>query len=355
MKNSLNGVDMSLRKRLLANSNIATMLEDSDIFKGTDFISTGVPILDIALSGEIGKGLTRGLTIFAGPSKHFKSLLGLIVIRRYMEEHPDATCMFYDSEWGTTEDYFKGTGIDTSRVVHAGVATLEELRNEIAGALDLIEKGEKIIFFIDSIGNLASKKEIDDALSGSDKADMTRAKVIKSITRIAAGYLNTKNIPMIMIGHTYGTMEMYSKPILSGGTGIYYNANNIIFIGREQVKNVKKEFVGWQYNLKIEKSRFVKEGTKLPFKVTYDHWVHKYSGLQEIALEGGYIKKPKGGYFTRVCVADDKQWHGNNHVDHSEDFWTPIFETTDFLEYVKNTFQLKIALAKESEDNGKEK
>ncbi len=126
---------MNLRQRLLKNSNLATMLEDSDIFKGTDFTPTQIPILDIALSGEIGKGLTRGLTIFAGPSKHFKSLMGLILVRRYMEEHLDATCLFYDSEWGTTEDYFKGTGIDTKRVIHVGVATLEELRGEVATAL----------------------------------------------------------------------------------------------------------------------------------------------------------------------------------------------------------------------------
>lgn len=356
----MNGDKMNLRQRLLKNSNLATMLEDSDIFKGTDFVPTNIPILDIALSGEIGKGLTRGLTIFAGPSKHFKSLMGLILVRRYMEENPDATCMFYDSEFGTTEEYFKGTGIDTSRVIHVGVATLEELRGEVANTLETVEKGEKLIIFVDSIGNLASQKEIKDALEGSEKADMTRAKVVKSITRICSGYLNTKNIPMIMIGHTYDSLEMYSKMKLSGGTGIYYNAMNIIFMGRQQNKK-DKELLGYDFIMNIEKSRFVKEGTKLPFKVTYDRGVHTYSGLQEIALEGGFIKvgktekgAQKAGSFTRPCVPDDKSFHGKNYVDIEKDFWTPVFENTDFLSYVKDKFQLKTALFKE-EKNDSEK
>ena len=165
--------------------------------------------------------------------------------------------------------------------------------------------------------------------------------------------MNTKNFPMIMIGHTYETLERYSKPKLSGGTGIYYNANNIIFMGRQQNKNADKKLLGYDFIMNIEKSRFVKEGTKLPFKVTYEDGVHTYSGLQEIATDGGYLTKGKPGYYTRNCVKDDKQHHGKNFVDKEWSFWQPIFEDTDFLEYVKKTFQLETALFKDK-TNGEE-
>lgn len=336
---------MSLKERLLKNSKIAVSLEDSDIFTEQDFVSTSIPIMDVALSGEVGRGLSRGLTIIAGPSKHFKSLLGLIAVKAYMDKYPEALCMFYDSEYGTTPEYFASVGIDTDRVIHAPITTLEELRGDITNQLEAIQRGEKIIFFIDSLGNIASKKEVDDALSGKEAADMTRAKVMKSITRIAMGYLNTKNIPMIAIGHTYDTMEMYSKKVLSGGTGIYYNANNILFIGRRQNKK-DGELLGNEFILNIEKSRFLKEGTKLPLKVTYEDGVYRYSGLLDIALKGGFVTKPKVGWYTRPCVQDDKSFR-EKEVDMSEEFWTPIFEETDFLEYVKSQYQLKTAIFKE--------
>ncbi len=36
-----------------------------------------------------------------------------------------------------------------------------------------------VIIVVDSVGNLASKKEVDDALEGKSVADMTRAKQMK--------------------------------------------------------------------------------------------------------------------------------------------------------------------------------
>lgn len=341
---------MDLRNRLLKNSKLAVALEDSDIFTEQDFVSTNIPVLDIALSGAIGMGLSRGLTIVAGPSKHFKSFLGMIAVCAYMKKYPESVCMFYDSEYGTTPEYFAAVGIDPTRVIHTPIRTLEEFREDLTNQLENIQKGEKVIFFVDSLGNVASKKEVDDAISGKEAADMTRAKVMKSITRIAMGYLNTKHLPMIAVGHTYDTMEMYSKKVLSGGSGIYYNANNIIFVGRRQNKK-DGELLGYDFVLNIEKSRFVKEGTQLPLKVTYKDGVFRYAGLLDVALDGGYVVKPKIGWYTRPCVTDDKSFR-ENEVDTSKEFWEPIFKNTDFLEYVKTKFQTKTAIFKEGTEYG---
>lgn len=343
---------MSLKNKLLkSGSGISTMLEDSDIFSEKGFVSTEIPVLDLALSGEIGKGLTRGITIVAGPSRHFKSLLCLIMVSKYMKAHPDAICIFYDSEYGTTPDYFKSVGIDTDRIIHTPIATLEEMRNDMTQKMDAIDKGEKVIFFVDSIGNVASKKEVEDAKSDKDSADMTRAKVIKSITRIASGYVNTKDLRMVIVGHTYETMEMYSKQKLSGGTGIFYNAQNIIFVGRRQNKK-DKELLGYEFVLNVEKSRFVKEGTQLPFKVTFEEGVYRFSGLLDVALEGGYIIKPKNGWYTRPCVEGDKSFR-EKEVDMSDEFWAPIFAETDFADFAKRKFQLETVIFKEELDDDK--
>mgnify|MGYP000327115142 CR=1 FL=1 len=93
---------MSLLDKLKKNSTIkeTEILNKSKFFAKKDMIQTSVPMMNVALSGSLEGGLTPGLTVFAGPSKHFKSLLGLVLIKAYMSKHPDAVCLFYDSEFG---------------------------------------------------------------------------------------------------------------------------------------------------------------------------------------------------------------------------------------------------------------
>lgn len=188
----------------------STPLESSPLFYEKDSIPTDIPIINIALSGKTDGGLSAGLTFLAGPSKHFKSLLGLIMVKAYMSKYEDAVCLFYDSEFGITPDYITTNGIDTGRVIHIPIENVEQLRSDFAQRLECIKRGDKVIVFIDSIGNLASKKETVDAINENSAADMTRAKTMKSLWRIVTPALTSKNIPCIAVNHTYqcGTEEM---------------------------------------------------------------------------------------------------------------------------------------------------
>ena len=72
---------MSLRDKLIKNSTISltSTLEDSKIFTKKDMIPTTVPMINVALSGTIDGGITPGLTMLAGPSKHFKTGFALLL------------------------------------------------------------------------------------------------------------------------------------------------------------------------------------------------------------------------------------------------------------------------------------
>lgn len=174
-----------------ANDNNA-MLAESDLFTDRDIIRTRVPALNIALFGELDGGITSGLTVIAGPSKHFKSNIGLIGVAAYLRKYPDAVCLFFDNEFGSPPDYFKAQGVDISRVIHCPFVDIEELKFEIIKKLDAIDRGDRVIIFIDSVGNAASKKEVEDAREEKSSADMTRAKQLKSVTRMITPHLTTK-------------------------------------------------------------------------------------------------------------------------------------------------------------------
>lgn len=274
------------------------LLSDSKFINGTpDVVPTDIPVLNLALSGSFSGGVQSGLTVFAGESKRFKSLFLLTCAKAYLDAHKDAVMIFYDSEFGTPKAYFESLGIPQDRVFHSPVTTIEQLRTDVANQLEQVNMGDHVFIAVDSVGNLASSKEVNDAKDGSPAADMTRAKVMKSTFRIITPHLTLKGIPCFVVNHTYKSMSAYPVDVVSGGTGIYYSASTIFTIGRRQVKE-GTEVTGYDFIINIEKSRFVREKSKLPISVSFDRGVQTYSGIFELGVASGFIKKQSVGWYT---------------------------------------------------------
>jgi RecA/RadA recombinase len=195
----------------------SSVLATSSFFNAKEIIPTDLPVLNIAFSGSIDGGLTPGLTVVAGMSKTFKTMLSLYAMKAFLDKHKEGIALLYDSEFGVTPEYIKSFDIDIDRVVHIPIKDVEELKFDIVQKLDAIDKKDKIFIMIDSIGNLASKKELEDAQNEKSVADMSRAKSLKSLFRIITPYLTTRGIPCIAINHVYQEMGLYPKAIVSGG------------------------------------------------------------------------------------------------------------------------------------------
>lgn len=315
-------------------------LKDSDVFNEKDNIPTSVPIINIALSAKIDSGLSSGLTFLAGPSRNFKSLLGLLLVSSYLNKYEDSVCLFYDTEFGITQDYVKSTGINIDKVIHIPIVNVEELKFDITNRLDKIERGDKVIIFIDSIGNLASKKEIDDALEEKTAADMTRAKVLKSLWRIVTPHLTIKDIPAIVINHVYKEMSLYPRDIMSGGTGGMLSANQVLFISKAQEKS-GSDLIGYNFTLIAEKSRFVKEKSRFTFTVTWDKGIEKYSGLMDLALEAEFVDNSTRGWYSKIDRKTGEIIGKKRLADTmNSDFWDSILNDKDFQEFINKKFSV---------------
>ena len=334
---------MSILDKIKKNSSIkdSAILAKSKFFTDKDMIPTSVPIINVALSGKLDGGLTPGLTMWAGPSKHFKTAFSLLMAKSYLDKYPDAALLFYDSEFGTPQSYFDSFGIDTNRVLHTPLTDIEQLKFDIMQQLTQLERGDRLIIVIDSVGNLASKKEVDDALDGKSVADMSRAKQIKSLFRMVTPHLSLKDIPMIVVNHTYKEIGLYPKDIVGGGTGSYYSADNIFIIGRQQEKE-GTEVVGYNFIINVEKSRYVKEKSKIPVSVSFDGGISKWSGLLDLALESGHVIKPSNGWYSKV----DKNTGEVNEKKYrikdtdTKDFWLPILKEKTFRDFIEDKYRV---------------
>ena len=148
---------------------------------------------------------------------HHNTSFALLMAGAYLKKHKDACLMFYDSEFGSPQQYFESFGIDTNRVLHIPIKNIEELKFDIVNQLEQMERKDKVIIVIDSVGNLASKKELEDAMNEKSVADMTRAKALKGLFRMVTPYLTMKNICLLAINHTYLEIGLFPKSIVSGG------------------------------------------------------------------------------------------------------------------------------------------
>lgn len=327
----------TLLNKLQKNSTIkdTEILNKSKFFNAKDLIQTPVPMINVALSGKLDGGLAPGLTVFAGPSKHFKTAFALMLAKSYMDKYEDAIILFYDSEFGSPQSYFDSFGIDTSRVLHTPITDIEQLKHDSMAQISNIERGEHIMIIIDSVGNLASKKEVDDALEGKSVADMTRAKQLKSLFRMVTPHLTIKDIPMIVVNHTYKEVGLFPKDIVSGGTGIYYSADNIFIIGRQQEKE-GQDLVGYNFIINVEKSRYVREKSKIPVEVTFEGGISKWSGLLDVAQEGGFVIKPSNGWYSRK--GEEQKFRIKD--TYNKEFWLPILANKDFREYIETNYRI---------------
>lgn len=334
---------MGLMDKLQKNSKIeyTSPLEDSKFFGDKDMIQTPVPMINVALSGRLDGGLTPGLTVLAGPSKHFKTAFSLLMAKAYMDKYPDAVMLFYDSEFGTPQAYFDSFGIDKSRVLHTPITDVEQLKFDVISQLNNLERGERVIIVIDSVGNLASKKELEDALNEKSVADMSRAKALKGLFRMITPYLTMKDVPMVVVNHTYMEIGMFPKAVVSGGTGIYYSADTIWILGRQQDKD-GTEIKGYHFIINVEKSRYVKEKSKIPVSVSFEGGIQRYSGLLDIALAGNFVGKPNNGWYQKLD-RETGEFLGTKVREKdtlNQEFWADLLASKDFQQYIIDNFQI---------------
>ena len=333
---------MSLLDKLKKNSTIkdSAILSKSKFFTEKDMVPTDVPMINVALSGRLDGGIIPGLTMWAGPSKHFKTAFSLLMAKAYMDKYPEAVLLFYDSEFGTPVKYFETFQINMDRVLHTPLTDIEQLKFDIMQQLQDVNRGDKLIIILDSIGNLASKKEVEDALEGKSVADMSRAKQVKSLFRMVTPHLNLKDISMVVVNHTYKEIGMFPKDIVGGGTGSYYSADNIYILGRQQDKD-GTEIVGYHFIINVEKSRYVKEKSKIPISVSFDGGISKYSGLLDLALESGHVVKPANGWYAKVDqktgeIGDKKRIADTTTAE----FMEPILGDVKFREFIKHKYEI---------------
>ncbi|AXF41388.1 RecA-like recombination protein [Acinetobacter phage SH-Ab 15599] len=293
----------SLAQRLIkaAPKSMATMISKTDIGVKSKIASFVIPLMNLMYSGSFQGGLCAGIVQLVGDSRTFKTNKAVTAAKAYLDTNanPDnpPILVIFDSEF-SIRPVIEAFGISEDQVVYVPFENLEELKTNLVQMISEVKRGEKVFFLIDSISQVASLKEVADALKGESKADMTRAKEMNSMFRMITPMLAVRDLPLFAINSFYDEIgNDYAEPVIKGGKQNFLSSDIIWFVSRSQDKDdTSKELKGWFFNYRALKHRFVKEKSLFKLHVTYDGGIDWSSGLIELGIESGIIKS-SGGWF----------------------------------------------------------
>ena len=274
-----------LNKEMAKHSTYGDTLDKSTISEIDHFIPTGNFHLNACLTGSLFGGYPNNRAVaLAGPSGTGKTYLILNAVKQAQDM--GYSIVFYDSENAVDKELVEKFGVDPKKFRYEPCNTVQEFRSSVTALTDLLieqkNKGAtlpKVLIVLDSAGNLATQKEIDDAKSGSDKADMTRAKLLKSTFRILMTKLGIVKVPFLFTNHTYQTQDLFSKQVGGGGTGPEYAASIILFLGKAKLKEGTEQ-TGIIVTARPNKNRFAKP-LPIKFHISFSKGMNPYVGLEE--------------------------------------------------------------------------
>lgn len=308
--------------------------------KEPEFISTGCYTLDILFSGQLKNGgIQKGrVASIAAPSSLGKSFVGLKVAQHAITDH-DMDVFYIDTEYAYDPNFARNIGIDLDRMIVVQNNQIEDVQQIISSTFFDLSKEErsKILIVIDSWGGFVTSKTINDAIDGKDVSDMTIAKKKNILARIINGIHST----VFIVNQVYDSFNQYDPLAIGGGRGLFFAASSIV-LGSSKAKSKNgDEIDGAIITASTKKGRTVVEHSKLKYLIKFNGGIHKYYGLLDDALDGGYVEKPNQGWYTRPGIENDKKWREKEIWENSKEFWTPLIELTDFPFYIEKKYSFK--------------
>jgi RecA/RadA recombinase len=275
------------------------------------FITTGVYLLDAALSGKLLNGgvATNRITAFAGESGAGKSFLCYSCARH--AQKAGYSIIYIDTEQAIDLEDLPKFGIDNSLENFRLLASnkVEDVNILLTQLIDELKEQKlagyelpKLMIILDSLGQMASNKEKEDLLKGDIKQDMTKAKALGSMFRSINTDLGFLEIPMIVANHTYMTLDMFSQEKLKGGNGLLYSASVIGMMSKSKLKTGEEDDMdlgssGISVLFKTMKNRMAKP-KKIRFDISFANGMNPYTGLDAFC-------RPE--YFDKIGIAKGKE------------------------------------------------
>jgi RecA/RadA recombinase len=339
------------------------MIVDTDMTERT-FIPTGNYIFNAALSGSLFGGLPdSGVVAFAAPEATGKTYLAANICREAQKK--GYKIIYIDTEWAIKLNELTkyGISITPEDLTLLRITQIEDLNIAMTQLINQLKEAKragdtipKMMWVVDSLAQLSSRKMKEDLVKGEPKADMQKAKAIASFFVSITGDINYLQIPLLINNQVYNTMEMFSQTVMKGGNQLRYSANIICFLDRAKLKEDDMDEMdlgqsGIIVTAKCVKNRLAKP-KKVKFHISFNSGMNPFIGLDAFCRDEYFndIGIGKGKYEVDKSTGEMIYKPGGNrwfvrHLDKyvsAKNLFSPSVFTDEVLEkldvYVKKYF-----------------
>jgi RecA/RadA recombinase len=335
-----------------------SILTENTFSEVDEWIPTGNYLLNAQLSGTLFGGIpnTRSLGLMGDPGTG-KSFVCLNVAREAQKKGYDV--IYCDTEGAIDKNSAIKFGIDPDKVRYQPIKTVTEFQTFVTNLIELVKKAKekgnqpKILLVLDSLGMLSTDKELNDAISGKNAADMgAKAKELRKLFRVITLDLTAAKIPLVCTNHVYAGGGFFPTKESSGGDGPIFAMSVISFLSKAQLKEGNSTTkTGIIVTSNLKKSRFtVPEPVK--FHISFANGMNPYVGLQDfISWEacgigrGKFEEKKVDGKKETVFIPSDSpqaRWairHLGKTVTSSQLFTPEVFTQEVLEELDRNVIQ----------------
>lgn len=289
------------------------------------YIPTGSFALNALLSGSIYGGLPGNkVYAYAGEPSTGKTFYALAAVKRFLKDNPDGFVFYFESESAISKDMVAARGVDTKRIAIIPVATVQEFRTQslriLNKYLESPEKGRpRIMFVLDSLGNLSTTKEMEDIAEGKETRDMTRPQLVKGAFRVLTLKMGMAQVGMICTNHIYDVIGSYvPMKKMGGGSGLDYAASGIVFFTKKKDKDKNNDVTGVILKATLKKSRLTIENKVIETRLNYQTGLDPYYGLVDLCLKFGIFKKMA----TKIVMPDGTSEFESKIEENPEKYFT---------------------------------
>ena len=274
-----------------------------------NYIPTGVPTLDVLLSGGIHQG---AISLFVGRTSSGKTATALSTVSEILKKHPKKCALWVNSESITNVQYkrMERFGVELDRLIVADVTKGSDVADILYKYLNFPELGMAVV---DSIGFLASEKELS---SSAEKAKMGgSASIISELCRKIETIQKSRNAngydlaTVLLITQAKDNLSGYGSMVLTGGDMPQFASDLVLTFAGNSSQEVSagkdgKIIHSSEHNVTIRKSRFTKKvkTATISFATTEEvakpqwHSEGQFKYILTTGKEYKIIEKTESGY-----------------------------------------------------------
>lgn len=273
-----------------------SLMSDGFAAEPTEWISTGITLLDAALHGGMPVG--RIAEIY-GKSQTGKSLLGITMLA--LAQKQGAVVALIDTERAYTSDFsIRMAGIDPTKLIYCEVETVEKIFDTIERTIAVVRKRVStppIVFLWDSVAAVCTEAELKKTML-EEQGVAYAARVIRRGFRRLTDLLADQRAILLMTNQTSTKIGIPAwadnEDTYGGGGPKFYSSVRLRMETMGKIAEKGSDPKGVWCQVTIMKNRLDPPGRKIRVPIYFSTGVNDDDALLEYLYTHNHLGESKG-------------------------------------------------------------